>query len=364
MTGPRIELLFQLAPGHGEYLGQRHQAALQPGQWLLGEQGFGDHAAHPTGEQGRSHRQRTPPRRYLDSGGVQEVQALAGGVTVPPPLFEKLGRVPKRFAEPQYDFENVSDLETCERPLFRGYRGRESERARLEHRDGERHDRGARLRDLERSTVARMTFNADIASLPRDDVRDRAQAELRSVGIEAIAQPLHQRVVAIRDPELLVCANFLFASPPAPALAPVGGLVRKRLRAQPLRMRGVPPFDEALEHGTSERRESRRVEVFADGEIFAALRDPADQVAIHTVDDSPKIGQRLEPSSGHELVQVGKLEDAESRRPRDRERLARFAVHELGAELEGHRHSGIMTCENPTADARPRFDDGDAEARL
>ena len=111
----------------------------------------------------------------------------------------------------------MSDFETRQRPLFRGHRGRKTQSSSsatpgLEQSHGQRDDRGTGMQDLERSTVAADTLDAHVAALPRNKLRDGAQTDLRSFGIQTVAQPLHQRVVAVRDPELLVFPDLLFAT--------------------------------------------------------------------------------------------------------------------------------------------------------
>ena len=108
----------------------------------------------------------------------------------------------------------------------------------------------------------------------------------------------------------------------------------------------------------------RRVEVFTDGKILSPLRDPARQIAIHLVDGAEEIAHRRESSRRHNFVEIRDLEDAESGRARDREGLGRLAVDELGAQLERHRDSGVMSRENATADARAGFNHGDSQTSL
>ena len=175
---------------------------------------------------------------------MKEVQASPDGVAVRSALFEKVRRLPECFPKAQDDLEDMSDFETRQRPLFRGQRGRKSQAptARLEHGHGQRDDRGTGMQDLERSTIAAEALDAHVTALPRDALRDGAQTELCPFGIQTVAQPLHQRVAAVRNPELLVFPDLLFAT--------IRHLFRKRLGADALGVGGVETLDKALEHGT------------------------------------------------------------------------------------------------------------------
>ena len=148
MTGRRIELLLELASRHGEDLGERHEAALEPRWRLLDEQLFGRDGTHIAGEHRRAHRERRPPRRHLDALGVQKVQPAAVRTGLRPPLLQEFGPLPERFTESQHDLEHLPHLETRQRPLFCRQRGVESYDAGLE--DGERqrdqHGAGAQRR--------------------------------------------------------------------------------------------------------------------------------------------------------------------------------------------------------------------------
>src|SRR5207253_8587769 len=109
-----------------------------------------------------------------------------------------------------------------------------------------------------------------------------------------------QSVAAVRDPELFALDLVLFVT--------AVYLDRERLRAQPIRVRGVKPLHEVPQQPAPCQRDTRRIEILAHREILPAAREPAREIVVHAIEELPVTPHRLEPAAGSELVSVGELQ--------------------------------------------------------
>src|SRR5207237_2952539 len=98
--------------------------------------------------------------------------------------------------EAQHNLENLARLETGQCALLRGQGRLETKSAGLEYRMRQCDDGGAGPERRQQHAIAAATFHTDVSALPRHRLRDRAQSHFSALGIESIAQPLGNGVVA------------------------------------------------------------------------------------------------------------------------------------------------------------------------
>ena len=246
---------------------------------------------------------------------MQEVQPAAVRVAVPPPLLEKLRILPERVAKAQHDLENVPGLDPGKRPLLGRKCRLEPERAGLQ--DGGRqgdHDRARVYGGFAGAAVAATTDDRDLAALPANGVGNCAQPHFGALGVQPVAEPLHQRVTTVEDAELrlvaLACARF--------ATAIAGRFFTERFGAQSLGARGVKAFYESPEQLAAQRRQPGRFEVLAHRKVLAPFCDQPRELLVHALHIAPGVPQLAEVSRRRELASRRQLDHRQTRRLCDR----------------------------------------------
>src|SRR5205085_5279145 len=151
---------------------------------------------------------------------------------------------------------------------------------------------------------------------PAHGFGDGAGEYFRTLRIQAVAQPPHERVAAVSDAELISLRS---------------ALPGERLGTDPFRVRRIEAVDEVLHQAPLLRGQSSRLEIVTDGEILPALRDAARQVATHPIHRFPEFSHRGEPAAVRDLMRVRQLDYRQTGGLRDLQRFRRFAMHELGA---------------------------------
>src|SRR2546423_2967015 len=221
-------------------------------------------------------------------------------------FLEELLFFPERFAEAEHDLEDVSGLESGERPLLGRNRRIEAQRAGLEYGEWQGNDDGRRAAARLRDAVAAAAFHNHASAPPAHGFGDGAETYFRALRIQAVAQPPHDRVAAVSNAELFSLRS---------------ALPRERFGADAFGVRRVEAVDEVFHQAPLLRGHSSRLEIVTDGEILPALRDAARQIATHPIHRFPEFSHRGEPAAVRDLMRVRQFDDRKTGCPRDLQRF-------------------------------------------
>src|SRR5205823_102543 len=101
-------------------------------------------------------------------------------------FLEELLLFPECFAEAEHNLEDVSGLESGERPLLGRDRRIEAQRTGLEHGEWQSDDDGTRAEVRLRDAVAAAAFHRHPSAPPAHGFGDGAQAHFRALRIQAV----------------------------------------------------------------------------------------------------------------------------------------------------------------------------------